>query len=399
MNKGWKNFVKFFGIVIIIGLIYTGGYLVGHKNIELEKGYIPKITNLNLGAPKDIDFSLFWDAFNIVKDKYVGSSDTQKMTYGAISGMVSSLGDPYSLFLTPEEAKNFSDDLKGTFDGIGAQLEAKDGQLTIVAPLDNSPAAKAGLRAQDVITKIDGKSVTEMTFQEAINKIRGNKGTEVVLSVIRQGWSEAKDFKIKRDTIKVDSVKWEQKGNIAYVKIRQFGDDTSTLIQKAADFALKNNSQSIIIDLRNNPGGYVSAAQDLSSLFLDNKVVVKEKQKDATVQELKTTLMPRLKDKKLIVLINGGSASASEIFAGAIQDYQRGTLIGEKSFGKGSVQSLASLKDGSEVRITIAKWLTPKDRAIDKEGIKPDIEVKLTEDDQKNNRDPQLDKAIEEANK
>ncbi|MCL5795804.1 MAG: S41 family peptidase [Patescibacteria group bacterium] len=399
MNKGLKKFIKFLVIVVIIGLIYTGGYLVGHKNVELEKGYIPKITNLNLGAPKDIDFSLFWDAWNTVKDRYVSSSDTQKMTYGAISGMVSSLGDPYSLFLTPEEAKNFSEDLKGTFDGIGAELEAKNGQLTIVAPLDKSPAMEAGLRAQDVISKIDNQSVSEMTFQEAINKIRGSKGTEVTLSVIRQGWDEAKEFKIKRDTIKVDSVKWEQKGNITYIKIRQFGDDTTGLLQKAADFAIKNNSQAVIIDLRNNPGGYVTSAQDLASLFLDNKVVVKEKQKDNSVQELKTTLIPRLKDKKLTVLINGGSASASEIFAGAIQDYQRGILVGEKSFGKGSVQSLVSLKDGSEVRITIAKWLTPNNRAIDKEGIKPDIEVKLTEDDQNNNRDPQLDRAIEEANK
>lgn len=399
MNKGLKGFIKFLGIIVIIGIIYTGGYLVGHKNLQLEKGYIPKIINLNLGAPKDVDFSLFWDAWKIVKNKYVADSDTQKMTYSAISGMISSLGDHYSLFLTPDEAKNFSEDMKGTFEGIGAELEAKDGQLTIVAPLDNSPAAKAELRANDVITKIDGQTVNDMTFQEAINKIRGDKNTEVVLTIMRQGWSETKDFKLRRDTIKVDSVKWEQKGNVTYIKIRQFGDDTTGLIQKATDFVLKNNSQSIIIDLRNNPGGYVTSAQDLASLFLDNKIVVKEKQKDTAVEELKTTLTPRLKDKKLVVLINGGSASASEIFAGAIQDYQRGTLIGEKSFGKGSVQSLISLKDGSEVRITIAKWLTPNDRAIDKEGIKPDIEVKLTEDDQKNNLDPQLDKAIEEANK
>lgn len=398
-DKNWQNLLKFLVIILIIGFIYFAGYVVGHRNFVLEKGYIPKITNTQLGAPGDVDFSIFWDAWNIISKKYVGEIETKKMVYGAISGMMSALKDPYSMFLDPIEAKIFSEDLKGSFDGIGAELEARDGNLIIVAPLEKSPAEVAGLMAQDIITKIDGKEVSAMTFQEAINKIRGKKGAEVTLTVIRQGWSEEKDFKIKRDTIKVDSVTWEDKNGFTYIKIRQFGDDTTQLMKQAAEFANKNNSKGIILDLRNDPGGYVDSAVDIASLFLDDKTIVIEKEKSGGEQKLNTTLTPKLKDKKLVILVNGGSASASEILAGAIQDYARGKLIGEKTFGKGSVQTLESLKDGSEVRVTIAKWFTPNGRAIDKEGIKPDIEVKLTEEDKKLGKDPQLDKAMEEINK
>ena len=395
LDKNWRNLLKFLAVILTIGLIYFAGYLVGHKNLVLEKGYIPKITNTELGAPSDVDFSIFWDAWNVVSKKYVGEVDQQKMVYGAISGMVSSLKDPYSLFLDPTEAKRFSEDLKGSFDGIGAELEARDGNLIVVAPLEKSPAEKAGIMAQDIITKIDGKEVSEMTFQDAINKIRGKKGTEITLTVVRQGWSEAKDFKITRDTIKIESVTWEDKDGFTYIKIRQFGDDTTKLMKQAAEFANKNGSKGIILDLRNNPGGYLDSAVDIASLFLDDKTIVIEKGKDGSEKKINTTLTPKLKDKKVVVLVNGGSASASEILAGAIQDYSRGTLIGEKTFGKGSVQNLEDLKDGSVVRITIAKWLTPNGRAIDKEGIKPDIEVKLTEEDKKAGQDPQLEKALE----
>lgn len=396
MPRGMKNFLKFLAIIIIVSGIYFGGYLVGHRNLEFEKGYIPKIANTELSKPTEIDFSLFWDAWNIVKDKFVGQLNIQKMTYGAIAGMVESLGDPYSMFLDPSQAKNFAEDLKGSFDGIGADMTHKDGKLVIVAPLEGSPAEKAGLKSQDIVLKIDKADVAEMTFQDAIAKIRGKKGTEVTLTVLRQGWPDSKDFTIKRETITVKSVRYEMKGDICYIRISQFGDDTVDLAKKAADFVLEHNARSIVVDLRNNPGGYVDAVTDITSLFIDKGVVVIEEYKDGKRDELKTTLIPRLRDQKLAVLTNGGSASASEIFAGAIQDNGRGILIGEKTFGKGSVQNLEKLKDDSEVRITIAKWLTPKGRTIDKEGIKPDIEIKLTDDDAKAGRDPQLERAIEE---
>jgi len=399
MNNSLKNFFKFLFILALVSSSYFGGFLVGHRNIIFENGYIPKLANTELYKPNEVDFSLFWDAWNIVKNKYVGDTDTQKMTYGAISGMVASLGDQFSMYMTPDEAKNFEEDLKGSFDGIGAELESKSGYLVIVAPLDGSPAEKAGLLAQDIITKVDGKSVPDMNYSEAVANIRGKKGTQVVLSIVRKGEQAPLEIKVTRDTIVVKSVSYEMKGDICYIKMSQFGDDTLELMKKASDFALQNNAKGIILDLRNNPGGYLESAIDISSLFLDGGVIVKEKDKNGKIKEFKTTLVPRLKDKKLVVLVNGGSASSSEIMSGAIQDRKRGILIGEKTYGKGSVQNLEELKDKSEVRVTIAKWLTPNGNSIDKAGITPDIEVKLTSDDKQNNRDPQLDRAIEEINK
>lgn len=400
MNKSLKTFFKIVLTIIIIGVVYTAGYAVGHRNVELEKGYIPKVINTNLGEPKDVDFSLFWDAWDVVKSKFLGKLDQQKMVYGAISGMLQSLGDPYTVFMSPDEAKQFNADLKGEFDGIGAEIEAKDGYLIIVAPLSGSPAEHAGLKAKDAILKIDGNDVTEMTFYEAINKIRGPKGSTVTLTIVHDGTKESVDIKVTRDTIVVKSVEYEMKGDIAYIKISQFGDDTLDLVKDAVDMAIKKNAKGVVVDLRNNPGGYLQDAIDIISLFIDkDKVAVIEKGKDGVEHPSKTTLQPKIADKQLVVLVNGGSASASEIFAGAIQDYKRGKLIGEKTFGKGSVQTMEKLKDDAEVKVTIAEWLTPNGRQINKKGIEPDIKVELSSDDKKNGNDPQLDKALEEVNK
>ena len=400
MHKSLKKFIKILGVIIIIGAIYTAGYAVGHKNIEIEKNYKIKIVNTNSGKPKDVDFSIFWDAWDVAKSKFFGSIDSQKMVYGAISGMLKSLGDPYTTFMNPEEAKQFSEDMKGEFDGIGAEIEAGDGYLVIVSPLEGSPAEKAGLKPSDIIAKIDGNDVSEMTFYEAINKIRGNKGSTVALTIIRNGSKEPKEYQVARDTIVVKSVSYEMKGNIGYIKINQFGDDTLDLVKQAVDFIIKKNAKGLVIDLRNNPGGYLQDAVDIASLFLDkDKIVVIERGKNGSENVSKTTLNPKITDKKLVVLVNGGSASASEIFTGAIRDNKRGIAVGEKTFGKGSVQTMETLKDGSEVKITIAEWLTPNKVQIHKKGIEPDIKVGLTDEDQKAGRDPQLDKALEEANK
>lgn len=398
MKKPLKNFLKFVAAIIIISAIYLAGFAVGHKNVELEKGYIPKIINTNLGKPADVDFSLFWDAWKIVQDKFLGTIDPKQMVYGSISGMVKALNDPYTFFMTPEEARLFNEDLQGQFGGIGAQLEASDGYLIIVAPLDGSPAQKAGLEAKDIIVKIDGADVSEMSFSTAIDKIRGDKGTTVTLTISRAG--KLQDIKIVRDIIVTKSVTYEMKGNVAYIKMNQFGNDTTDLMNKAVDFANKNSAKSIIIDLRDNPGGYLQSAIDVEGLFIDKgKVAVIEKTKDGTENKSKTTLNPKFKDKPIIILVNGGSASSSEIFAGALQDYGRAKLVGVKTFGKGSVQTVNDLKDGSELKVTVAEWLTPNGRQINKKGIEPDIKIELTDEDKKANRDPQLDKALEEANK
>lgn len=401
MQKQYKKFLKFVGIVIILCLVYLGGYAVGHKNLVLENSYRPKILGLNSSQTKDVDFGIFWEAWNVVRGKFFEKDlDYQKMVYGAISGMLASLKDPYTQFLNPDVAKNFGDDLNGSFDGIGAEIQAKDGTLTIVAPLDGSPAKTAGIRSGDVIVKIDDTEVDNYTFVEAINHIRGKKGTQVKLTIIRKGEENTQDITIKRDTIVVESVKWGMKdGNIMYVRISQFGEDTKGLVNKMADEALKKNISGMVIDLRDDPGGLLDQCIDITSLFIPEGTVVIEKDRDGKENKSQTTQLPRLKDIPLVVLVNGGSASASEIMAGAIQDTGRGKLIGEKTFGKGSVQNLVDLKDGSEVKVTIAKWFTPKGRGIDKTGIEPDIKVEINDDDIKNNRDPQLDRAMEEVKK
>lgn len=396
MKKPFKKFIKFLSIIILISGFYYLGYAVGHKNLVFEKNYQPKVLGISTDKPQDVDFSLFWNAWDLLKANFFGKLDTQKLVYGAISGMVGSTGDNYTLFMSPDEAKKFTEDLNGSFTGIGAEMAESNGHLVIVAPLEGSPAQKAGLRTQDIVLRIDDQDISGMTLAEAINKIRGQKDTIVMLSIYRVPTKENLDIKITRDIITVNSVKWEEKQGNLYIKISQFGDDTVKLMQQAAQVAIDKNYPGIIIDLRNNPGGYLEGAVDVGSLFLENgKTIVQEQNKDNSIKQFKTTLSPILKDKKLVVLIDGGSASASEILSGAMQDYGRAKLVGEKSFGKGSVQNLEDMKDGSKLKITIAKWLTPNGRQIDKIGISPDIEIKMSEDDFKNNRDPQLDKALE----
>jgi len=400
MNKPYKNLIKFVSFILIIIGVYYVGYGVGHGNLVIESGK-SKIVGVNEGKPQNVDFSTFWDAWNIVKNKYVKKDiDDQKMTYGAISGMMSSLGDPFSMFMTPEESKMLNEDLNGSFGGIGIEVAAKDGVLVVISPIDGTPAQKAGIRSKDIITKIDGQDVSELTYVEAINKIRGEKGTEVKLTIIHDGATEEEDIAIVRDKIVVESVKWEIKNDdVMYVRISQFGADTLDLIKDMADEVQAKNIKKVIVDVRDDPGGYLQDCIDITSLFIPEGVVVKERDRNGDINESKTTSLPRFDGAKIVVLINGGSASASEIFAGAIQDTKRGILIGEKSFGKGSVQTMEKLDDGSQLKYTIAKWLTPLDHEIDKKGITPDIEVKLTKEDIDNKNDIQLQRAFEEVNK
>lgn len=386
-------------LLIAIGFYFLG-YLVGHQNLKFEKNYKPVLVNKELSKPKTLDFSVFWDTWNELTSKYVGSTDQQTMLYGAISGMVQSLGDPYTYFMQPNTSKNFLQDLSGEITGVGIQIDQKDGKLLVVAPLPDTPAQQAGLQPQDEIQKIDGTDTSTMSLDDAVAKIRGTEGSKVTLTIMRGGWSGPKDFILTRKTIKVQSVKWQMKdNNVAYIQITQFGDDTVDLMNQAAKDIDAKKPKAIILDLRSNPGGYLEGAVDIASLFNSNQVVVKEKYKDGHIEENKTAnISPILGKYKTIVLVNGGSASASEILAGALQDWGKATLVGEKTFGKGSVQELDNLKGGSTLRVTIAKWLTPKDRAIDKTGIQPDVEVQLSSDDQAANRDPQLNKAIQMAN-
>ena len=389
---------KIFCLVIFAVILFSAGYLVGHKNMVFESVYKPKVINMELLKPRTVDFSLFWKAWDMVTSNAFYKNDPQKMVYGAISGMVSSLNDPYSVFMSPDENKTFMQDLSGQIEGIGAELSVKDGKLIVISPIDGSPAQKAGLRPNDQILKVDDAAVDSMTLDEAINKIRGAAGTKVKLTMMRDGWSAPQIIEITRDKITIKSVQWSMKGEVGYIKVSQFGDDTSNLMHQAATEIASKNPKAIILDLRRNPGGYLQSAVDMVGIFSPkDTVVVKEKDKSGKIQIEKTIEDPIFAQTKLIVLIDEGSASASEIVSGALQDNGRATLVGKTSFGKGSVQEMEDLGNGATIKLTIAEWLTPKDRQISHKGIDPDVKIDLTEDDIKADRDPQLDKALELA--
>lgn len=394
-----KKIIKIISLVLFALFFYSAGFLIGHQNVKFEKNFRPKVVSTELSKPKEVDFSMFWKAWNLVLDKAVAPVDVQKMVYGAISGMVSSMGDPYSVFMDPEISKSFAEDLSGGFEGIGAELSVTDKGLIIVSPLSGYPADKAGLKPNDQILKIGDTDSGTMTIYSAISQIRGKSGTKIKLTIMREGWAEPQVFEIQREKILVKSVTWEVKNdNVGYIKVTQFGGDTTELMQQATKELAAKNLQVIVLDLRRNPGGYLQSAVEMVGLFTDKgTVVVKEKTKDGKVQEEKTIDNPVIGKTKLIVLIDKGSASASEIVAGALQDLGRATLVGEKSFGKGSVQEMMDLGKDASLKLTIAEWLTPKDRAINHVGIEPNVKVDLTEDDFKAKRDPQLDKALELA--
>lgn len=356
-------------------------------------------TQCQICPPEDLDFSLFWEAYHKLQEKFVDKTkiDTQKIIYGAISGMVKSLEDPYTAFFNPEETKKFLEDVKGVFEGIGIYIDIRKGQLQVVAPLEGTPADLAGLRAGDKILKINDTSTDDLSIDEAVSLIKGPKGTEVTLTIFREEWEKPKEIKIVRNVIEVPSLKWEMKeGDIVYLKIYQFFEKASLDFQMAAIEILGSPAQKIVLDLRNNPGGYLEVAQDIAGWFLEReKIVVIEDFGNGEKNEYKSEGGGQFLDYKIVVLINEGTASGSEILAGALRDNRGILLIGEKSFGKGSVQELENFKEGSSLKITVAKWLTPKGQLITDVGLEPDIKVEMTDEDYEEGRDPQLDKAIE----
>lgn len=348
---------------------------------------------------KDVDFQLYWDTMDAIHSKYynVDIPDT-KLFYGSLQGMVAALGDPYSVFMTPSDAEQFQDDLKGTFEGIGAEIAVKNNQLIIVSPLDDSPAMKAGLRPRDWIVKINGTSTEGMSSQQAVTLIRGKADTKVILTIYRDGWKKTEDYTITRAPIVVKSltVEYLAGGTVAHFKVRQFNDDTIPLFDNAIqNLASKQGIKGIILDLRNNPGGYLDSAVQMAGEWNGEGVVVSEKNRDGNQTDHRAYTNPRLAKYKTIVLVDAGSASASEIVSGALKDWGKATLVGMKTFGKGSVQDLTDLPDGSQIKLTIAKWFTPNGTSIDEQGIEPDVKIDLTEEDYNKDRDPQLDKAVE----
>ncbi|MBM3250651.1 MAG: S41 family peptidase [Candidatus Nealsonbacteria bacterium] len=350
--------------------------------------------------PEELDFSLFWEAWHKIERKYIEQENikTQDLIYGAISGMVRSLGDPYTTFFKPEETKMFLEDVSGRFEGIGIEIDVREGQLQVITPLEGTPAQKAGLRPGDKIIKIDERVTADITIEEAVTLIRGPKGTEVNLMIVRDGWDTPRDFKIKRGVIEIPSFKWELKDDdIAYIKLYHFSEKINYDFSNAAIDILKSPAKKIILDLRSNPGGYLQRSQDIAGWFLEKSdIVVIEDFGGKQEQKIyKANGNAKFLGYPMVILINQGTASASEILASALQENRGIKLIGETSFGKGSVQELERLTEGSSLKITIGKWLTPKGNLIAEKGLEPDIKVEITDEDYEQGRDPQLDKALE----
>lgn len=402
-----KVFLVISVFILVLASFGLGMYLPGKSEAvkELAKNeavYAGKIlgkynTSDNV-LIQDVDFALFWEVWDTLKKEYVDKDklNEKEMFYGAIKGMVAAAGDPYTIFMDPKIAQEFANDLAGTFEGIGAEIGMRKDVLTIVAPLADSPAEKAGLKAGDKILAIDGENTAGITVEEAVSKIRGQRDTNVILTLFREGMDKPADFTITRKQIIVRSIKTEKKDDGIYViKINSFNDDTYDLFTRAVAEVIKDKPKGVILDLRNNPGGYLDTAVEIASSWIEDGVVVTEKFGDDKKNEFMAQGKALLKDYKTVVLVNQGSASASEILAGALKDYGKAVIIGEKTFGKGSVQTLADLGDGSVIKITIAKWLTPAGNNINEQGIEPDVAVELSLDDYNDNKDPQMDKAIE----
>ncbi|OGZ19098.1 MAG: hypothetical protein A2Z68_02405 [Candidatus Nealsonbacteria bacterium RBG_13_38_11] len=379
----------FIFIIVMIAAAFGFGFWYGQPKVVCQ-----------VCPPEDLDFSLFWETWQAIQEKYVDKDkiNIQEMIYGAISGMVDSLQDPYTVFLKPDDAERFVEDVRGTFEGVGMEIDIRDGQLQVVAPLEGTPAQEAGIRAGDKIMNVDGKSTADITVNEAISLIRGPKGTEVVLTIYREEWGENRDIKIVRGVIDIPSLELEiREDKIAYLKLYQFSEIALFDFSEAAAQILNSDADRIILDLRNNPGGYLDVAQDIAGWFLERgQVVVIEDFGEAKEQDQYLARgNAKLLSYPVVVLINKGSASGSEILAGALKDNREIKLIGETSFGKGSVQELAELSEGSSLKVTVAKWLTPKGVSITDKGLEPDIMVEMTDEDYNEGRDPQLDKAVE----
>ena len=407
-EKRIKNFDKFclhlLLFFLLLGIIFFLGFSLGKES----KSHPKQANSSNDSSQEKLlqaNFDLFWESLRILKSDfyYQDKLDDQKLLYGAIKGLLQAAGDSYTEFLPPEEAKEFNEDIQGSFGGVGMEIGIRQGNLKVITPLKDTPAERAGLKPGDIILKIDDQITNNLSLSEAVRRIRGKVGTTVVLTIFRDDWSEPKEIKIVREKIEIPVMDWRiiEKDNhkIAYFQIYNFNENLRERFLKNAFQALFKNPEGIILDLRNNPGGYLDIAVEIAGWFLERgKTVVKEKLKDGTEKSLKARGNGFFAKKPVVILINKGSASASEILAGALRDNRQAKIIGETSFGKGSVQTIRYLEDNSSLKITIANWLTPNGDLIEKKGIEPDIKIENEKDKEiklGSPEDKQFQKALE----
>jgi len=399
-----KKYIYLAIVVVAVAAAFGIGFIYG--SIEKLPHPVQGIINQEFGKPKEFDFGLFWETWDNLHAKYVDKNklNDENLLYGAISGMIKGANDPYTVFFPPQESKGFKQDVSGSFGGIGAEIGKKNNFLVIIAPLEDTPAQKAGLTAGDKILKINNESTDNLTVEEAVVKIRGEVGTKVVLAILRGAdGTKVKDITIERAIIKIPITKLEalKDNKIARLSFYSFTSTAPFEFQQSAAKILSTTGyKGIILDLRNNPGGYLEVAVDIAGWFLNtgDLVAIEDFGKDngqGKTTEFRASGLGALKNYPLVVLVNQGTASAAEILAGALRDNRGVKLVGEKTFGKGSVQELVNLKGESSLKVTVAKWLTPKKYSISESGLEPDYKVTLTEDDISKGKDPQLDKAVE----
>ncbi len=409
--KGFWSLLRIYVVVVLVLASFAGGVALGQNGNQGATVKTGTLNNKNATPPKylskDVDMTQFWNVWDTLKTTYLRKPvQDPKLFYGSIKGMVASMGDPYTVYFDPDEASQFASQLDGTFDGIGAEMGFKETQMIVVSPLPNTPAFKAGLKAGDAVLKINGEDTKGMPLDIAVTKIRGPKGTKVTLNIYRDTVADPFDIVITRDKITVDSVQSKMidaagkdmtgNGGIALITISEFNQDTVKEFDAALSAMRLRGASAVIIDLRGDPGGYLDAAVEVPRAWIGNQPVVIQRKSDGTETSMSPTLKSTAINLPTAILVNKWSASAAEIVSGAMQDYGKAKLVGETTFGKGSVQEyIDSFPDGSALKVTMAEWLTPKGRSIDKKGITPDVAVALTDDDIKAGKDPQLMKALE----
>lgn len=397
----WRKYQKsliIFGALIVVGASFFAGIYYGYENrpgVERVLGVTGKTPRAGL---EEVDFNLFWDVWARVEEKYVESSaiDRKNLVFGAISGAVRALEDPYTEFLPPAKTKQFQEDIRGSFDGIGAEIGIRRGTLTIISPLKDSPAERAGLRPGDKVLRVNGTSTADLLLDEAVRLIRGERGTTVKLLVLRDNFDNPKEYSIVRDTIKVQILTTEREENgIFVIKLHHFTENAASEFRKAVQEFYDSQSQKLVLDLRNNPGGFLNVSIDIASWFLPaGEIVARERYGDGEEDIYRSNGYRLFESVPMVVLVNEGSASASEILAGALRDVRDIKLVGAKTFGKGSVQEVLPLSGGSSLKITIAKWLTPHGDEINNKGLEPDVKVELPPPDE---QDPKVDLILEKG--